>query len=137
MLQSREKKKRRVQFECTGHELVPTDVTHVNFISSVEELLCYDGGSIFYGCSQLKEVVLNEGLHKIGKWAFIDCTTLVRIELPSTLRTIGVSAFNSCESLSDIVLNEGLVNIEDGAFCGCNSLISISIRYTIHGYSYW
>ena len=61
-------KKRRVSdlsFEYTGTEKredIPKDMTVVRFHSSVTEV----GDHVFCDCEQLKEVVLNEGIKKIG-----------------------------------------------------------------------
>jgi len=98
MPRSTNKKKRsRIEFEYTGHETVPKDVTHVRFHSNVREVPGYeyddndeliDHEYAFLGCTELKEVVLNEGLRKIGKHAFRDCTSLKRIEFPSSLTEI-------------------------------------------------
>ena len=48
----------------------------------------------FKGCTQLREVILNEGLRKIGKGAFADCTLLERIKFPSTVVNIDENAFS-------------------------------------------
>ena len=58
------------------------------------------------GCTQLKEVVLNEGLQKIGEWAFMECKSLKSITFPSTLREIGDYAFFGC-GINKILFNEG------------------------------
>jgi len=66
------KRKTSVVFEYTGIEEkddVPRNVTIVRFHSSVTEL----GDCMFDECRQLKEVVLNEGLWKIGRNAFYGC----------------------------------------------------------------
>jgi len=150
----------RIEFEYTGHETVPKDVTHVRFHSSVIEVAGYeyddyepiDHGYAFLGCKKLKEVVLNEGLLKIGKYAFSGCTSLKRIEFPSSLVEIGELAFCDCESLErielpptlteigkyvfkecglkEVVLYEGLNKIERGLFFGC-ALLSIRIPSTV------
>ena len=51
---------------------VPEDVTNVEFHSSVNEV----AGRAFSCCRNLKEVLLNEGMQKIGEEAFSFCRSL-------------------------------------------------------------
>eukprot|EP00980_Cylindrotheca_fusiformis_P031768 scaffold26931_cov132-Cylindrotheca_fusiformis.AAC.1 len=40
----------------------------------------------FYGCTLLKRLVLNEGLERIGKFAFHICESLTEVDFPSTVQ---------------------------------------------------
>ena len=63
-------------FEYTGKGcVVPKDVTIIRFHPNVIKV----EGEAFRGCIKLREVVLNEGLQKIGYAAFYDCTSLESI----------------------------------------------------------
>eukprot|EP00980_Cylindrotheca_fusiformis_P025605 scaffold14223_cov60-Cylindrotheca_fusiformis.AAC.1 len=79
------------------------------------------GGSAFLGCRLLARLVLNEGLERIGKSAFMHCESLTEVEIPSTVKVIDVYAFQECTLLEKLVLNEGLERIES-AFHFCESL---------------
>ena len=58
-------------FEYTGKGCsVPKDVTNVRFHPSVIMV----ENKAFYDCKQLREVVFNDGLQKIGQGAFRQCT---------------------------------------------------------------
>jgi len=119
-----------VVFEYTGteeREDIPKDVTIVRFHSSVKEV----DDRMFKECSQLKEVVLNEGLQKIGKQAFYHCKSLESIKLPSTVTEIGNAAFAGCSNLEEVVLNETLRTIGLAAFSTCTSLEYIKIPSTV------
>jgi hypothetical protein len=48
----------------------------------------------FAGCASLKSVVISEGVEKIGDSAFANCTNLSRVVLPSSVRHIGSKAFS-------------------------------------------
>ena len=118
-----------VVFEYTGLEedVPPRDVTIVQFHSSVTEVV----DEMFEGCEQLKKVVFNEGLLKIGKYAFFGCGSLKSINLPSTTTEIVGIAFMSCNNLEEVALNEGLIKIGMRSFHGCESLQSITpVSYT-------
>ena len=115
-------------FEYTGKGcVVPTDVTIVRFHPSVTEV----ENRAFEDCIELRKVMFNDGLRKIGQYAFWDCKLLESITLPSTVTEIGDKAFYSCSYLSEVVLNEGLQKIGDDAFFGCTSLSSITLPYTV------
>ena len=117
-----------VEFEYTGRwENVPKDVTIVRCRSSVKEV----GREMFQDCKQLKKVVLNEGLKKIGFRSFYYCYQLEHINFPSTLIEVDVSALCGCHNLKDVVLNEGLQTIGETAFCSCRSLKSITFPSTL------
>lgn len=62
---------------------------------------------------------------EIEMGAFTDCAEIRSIELPSTLRNIGVAAFSGCTSLKDIKFNEDLKEISDYAFYGCVNMSNL------------
>ncbi|RAW47479.1 hypothetical protein DQW92_01280, partial [Metamycoplasma hominis] len=53
------------------------------------------GERAFYGCIYLWEVILNEGLEKIGAEAFRD-TNIKSITIPGSVKEIGERAFSGC-----------------------------------------
>lgn len=65
--------------------------------------------------STLSEVILNEGLVSIGKYAFCDNKLITEINLPSTLEYIGESAFNASKFI-DLHIPENINYIGLGAF---------------------
>ena len=113
---------RKVTYMYSGGR-APKTVARVQFRSSVRQISDYS----FWGCNKLKRIVLNDGLEKIGDYAFIECTSLVSISFPSTLIEIGDNAFSGCISLREAVLNDGLKKIGNFAFDGCSSLQCITI----------
>ena len=62
----------------------------------------YIGGSAFYGCSRLTEIVIAETVQIIGGYAFYDCTGLTQLDLPASVQYIGNNAFGGCEKLTRI-----------------------------------
>lgn len=106
---------------------VPRDTTHVFVHPSVTAL----PNDVFAHCRLLKEVVLSEGLLRIGAYAFDCCVSLERLLLPSTLLNIGEWAFACCTSLRELVLPEGLTAIGKQAFCDCCYLELVSLPSTL------
>ncbi|RAW47461.1 leucine-rich repeat domain-containing protein, partial [Metamycoplasma hominis] len=52
----------------------------------------------------LKKVILNEGLEKIGAEAFRD-TNIESITIPGSVKEIGERAFYGCIYLKEVILN--------------------------------
>lgn len=62
------------------------------------------------------------GVDSIGSYAFMNCKTLVSIELPVTLKVIKGRAFSCCERLASIEIPDSVVRMGWGAFGSCNGL---------------
>ena len=52
----------------------------------------------FVIANNLSEVVFNDGLEKIGQYAFYNCISLSSITLPSTVAEIDVGALNIADN---------------------------------------
>ena len=70
---------------------------------------------------------IGEGITDLGECAFMDCTTLLLVSLPDSLRYMGVATFENCSSLETISLPKGLVDLGWETFFGCTNLKTISI----------
>lgn len=56
----------------------------------------YIGGLSFWGCTNLKSVILPKNLKNIPAWCFGKCTNLENIEMPENIEYIGFDAFEDC-----------------------------------------
>lgn len=61
----------------------------------------------------------------IGNQAFYYRTSVISIELPSTITTIGDEAFAGCTGLETIVIPASVKHIGEGAFAECTNLKSV------------
>ena len=86
--------------------------------NSVEEI-CADS---FYCFTSLEEVIISEGVSKIGYAAFAGCENLKRIRIPESVNQIRFSAFGGCSNLAEIHLPDSVTIIENEVFLGCSSL---------------
>ena len=75
----------------------------------------------------LEELVIEEGVTYIGKYAFYRCTFLKKITISNTVETIGKYAFRGCGSLTDVVLPNSVTTIGAWAFYGCSQLLNVTI----------
>lgn len=81
----------------------------------------------YIGENSIKQITINEGVERIGPYAFAGLTSLETIYLPSTLTTIDYGAFMGCTSLKNIYLTgtanenglKGVKFINQAAFEGC------------------
>ena len=88
-------------------------------------------GRAFYGCSNLKEVTIQEGVTYIGTGAFMNCSSLTQVTIPKSVTGIGTSAFANCSSLTSVTIPEGITRIESWTFQGCSSLKEVVIPSTM------
>eukprot|EP00980_Cylindrotheca_fusiformis_P005298 scaffold1136_cov146-Cylindrotheca_fusiformis.AAC.11 len=86
---------------------------------------------IFIDCISLVDVQLPPGLQLIDEQAFLRCSSLKSISCPASLSMIGAYAFSYCLHLENVNLAEGLQVIEDCAFLRCTSLKQILIPSTV------
>ncbi len=79
----------------------------------------------FYS-SNIKDVILSEGLKKIGTRAFAACD-IESLVIPDSVTNIGSGAFSGCTALNDVKLPKGITVLPDGMFSSCRSLKYIEL----------
>ncbi len=57
------------------------------------------GKSVFQGCSNLKKVVIEDGVKNIPSQMFKKCSALTSVYFPDSIRNYGSNAFDDCSSL--------------------------------------
>ncbi|MBR0485046.1 MAG: leucine-rich repeat protein [Oscillospiraceae bacterium] len=77
--------------------------------------------------ADIKNVIIENGVTSIGKYAFIHCKNLISVTIPDTVTAIQTGAFWYCESLISAELPDSLLSIADYAFNTCESLTSAEI----------
>lgn len=73
------------------------------------------GTGAFMGCTNLKEVSFGK-VSKIENAAFLDCTSLIKVEIPSSVMSIGNEAFVGCVNLKYAIIGSRNTEIAEGAF---------------------
>lgn len=61
--------------------------------------------SLFYGCSNLTDVMFGNGVEYIPQMMFESCTTLKNITIPDSMSMIGSYAFSSCNGVNVYISN--------------------------------
>ena len=64
----------------------------------------------------------------IGPYAFILCTEVESITIPSTVTSLGYASFNHCEALKSIEIPASITDIDDYAFSYCYALESVTFE---------
>ena len=70
----------------------------------------------FAECTALKNLTLTEGMTCIGGYAFVGCTSLESVKIPTTIKKWGQHSFSECSKLKNITLPEGLTVMGGYAF---------------------
>ncbi len=105
------------------------EATETLTISGTGDMISFNGasrpGQDF--SSQIKNVVIEDGVTSIGEYAFYEYPNIVSVTIPDSVKVIGNDAFYRCTKLTDISLPEGLTSIGVCAFYCCENLTSITI----------
>lgn len=93
------------------------------------------GCRAFFGCKNLKEVIIDEGLVTMGAEVFSDCEFIKSASIPSTIEKWNGGSFKSCKRMTDITFAEGLKTIGD-EFYMCQGLENTVIPSSVEKLSY-
>jgi len=107
-------------FVYTGG-IAPLHVVNVIIDESVEEI----DEEAFRDNRNLKSVVCHDGLLRIGKRAFVSCSSLQRVKMPG-VKIIEDGAFHGCNSLTHVECDK-LERIGWHAFTSCTSLKQVKL----------
>ena len=107
---------------CKDSELIIPPVSPAG-----DRVVCIEAQA-FAGCTELRSVILPDGLTQIGNAAFSGCDRLASITVPDSLWHIGEQAFEDCKALSEIRLPAAVFYIGEMAFDGCRRLKSVTFE---------
>ena len=101
----------------------PLHITHARIDESVNEI---EDDEAFARCEHLVQVDTHDGIRRVGRWAFLLCKSLRRINLKSAVE-ISCVAFDRCENLESVEFGDRLEKIGGSAFSGCTSLKHVKL----------
>ena len=112
--------------EPEGVITIPTIVSY----EGTKYIVTSIGDDTFNTYPKITEVILPEGLTRIGILAFNHCTALTEINIPNNVTIIDRNAFSNCTQLNKLRIGNNLETIGANAFDGCSALEEINILAT-------
>ena len=105
------------------------DITDVVVTDGVTKI----GDFAFAGCSHLKSIVIPDSVTKIGEGAFEGCRSLILVHLPRAESglDLGSSAFERCFSLESVIFSGPVKKIKPRTFAGCSALKYIDFQENV------
>ncbi len=109
-------------------EIAPHTFARTNLVNfTVDESVTKIGEGAFAFCINLETLsfAANGSLEAIGDGAFAGCGALKEVNLPASLKTLGTNAFLQCTALESVAIPSVEI-MGDGAFYGCTALNTVS-----------
>ena len=110
----------------------PLEIAHHLYLNGTEikDLVIPDGitsirGMAFIGCSSLTSIMIPNSVTSIGGSAFAKCSGLTSVTIPNSVTSIGYRAFAECNELSSLLIPSSVTSIGSYAFNGCEDLVRI------------
>ena len=76
--------------------------------------------------AHIQRVVIEDGITRIGDYAFTDCSAMHSVSIPDSVTEIGDGAFAGCRALKSVTIPDGVTEIGEEAF-SCSALKSVTI----------
>lgn len=87
------------------------------------------GKSAFSNKTMIRTLIICDGIETIEDYAFYNCNTIEKVELPDSLTYL--SGFVYCSNLKSIAIPDSVTSIGDYAFAECSMLTSITIENSV------
>ncbi len=112
-----------------GGVTIPTTVTHTVGSDTYTYTVTAIGGFAFGGCTSLLSVNIPNSVMSIGSGAFQNAA-LTSVNIPNSVTSIGIQAFQNT-ALTSVNIPNGVTSIEVGTFLDCTSLSSVTIPNSV------
>ena len=66
--------------------------------------------------SDIKQIIIGDGITTIGEDAFRDCSSLTSVTIPNSVTKIGRGAFHSCSALTSVTIPNSITEIDVATF---------------------
>lgn len=113
--------------------MLPASVTEIQYESfigctSLRQIKFASGSQLkaiedtaFAGCTKLSDMILPDGVQKLGEEVF-KSTGLTEINIPDSVTEIGEWTFSFCNSLQSVSIGAGLNEISEALFADCENI---------------
>ena len=89
------------------------------------------GNFVFSSFKGLTGITIPASVTSIGEYAFSWCSSLEEVTILGSMTSIGFRAFNYCSSLEEVTMLGSVTSIEGQAFVNCSSLEEITIPASV------
>ncbi len=79
----------------------------------------------------IKSIVINNGITKIGNYAFDNFGSLIYVSISDSVTEIGSNVFRYCTNLRSVVIPDRVNTLNYSAFEGCKNLIYVTLSNSI------
>ena len=80
-----------------------------------------------FNSSDVKTIVINDGVTTVGDFAFQGCTNLESISIPDSVTRIGDYSLCDCANLTSITIPDSVTYLGDKSFNGCQNLAKLPV----------
>ena len=87
------------------------------------------GAFAFNYYTSLQDVTISNTVTSIGKCAFAN-TSIYSIDIPNSVREIGNASFQSCSQLTTVIIGSGVTSISNYAFSSCSAIRNFTCKAT-------
>ena len=81
--------------------------------------------------SDIKRIIIGDGVTTIGEFAFNDCSALTSVNILNSVTTIKMQAFSNCSALTSVNIPNSVTTIGNYAFADCSALTSVTIPNSV------
>ena len=133
---------KRTTLTISGTGGMTTTAPWKNYRSEIKTVVINNGvttigDNAFFNCTSLTTIEIPDSVTTIGDYAFAICTSLVSVTIPGSVTTIGECAFSDCEKLTSITIPQSVTTIGECAFSNCEKLTSITIPQSVTSIGYY
>ncbi len=87
--------------------------------------------------TEIKDLVIPDGVTSIGYYAFTGCSGLTSLTIPNGITVIGNYVFDGCSGLTSLTIPDGVLDLGSSTFRGCSGLTSLTLGNSVQAISSW
>ena len=99
----------------------------------IPDNVIYIGVDAFYGCTNLRNVTIGNGIQDLSCIDFSKCKDLTSITIGDGIKAIPKGIFANCDKLTSLTIGDGISTIENGTFNSKMKLTSLILGKNVTG----